>query len=98
MCAATLEFDVNQKSTGAETLVNTELLEKQATEYVIKYIENTYLYKSNDLSEGTILAAAEGTVAIDALGEQLQVNDTSVCVTDLCENIAFLEDIAEYYK
>lgn len=98
VCAATLEFDVNQKSTGAETLVNTELLEKQATEYVIKYIENTYLYKSNDLSEGTILAAAEGTVAIDALGEQLQVNDTSVCVTDLCENIAFLEDIAEYYK
>lgn len=63
MHAAPLGSETNQE-TSTESPVDPDLLEKQATNYVMKYIENTYLYESNDLSKGTILAAYAKTAAI----------------------------------
>lgn len=91
---------------GMEEIEETDLLqdrlEQMATDYITAYIEEIYLYADSDLSENTIQEVlppggdAELTRAVSQ--QQVTINSETFTVQELCDNITFFDDTAEYYK
>lgn len=80
-------------------------LESEAIEYIESYIQNVYLYKSNDLSHNTLkekinvsarLSADEYSQSIKSTAYTL--NGHSISAATLCEGISSFEAASDYLK
>lgn len=80
-----------------------QLLGAAAIAYIEDYVQNTYLYQENDLTEGTISQVFENAEKSSILSESLKTTQYTLCgetvsATTLCERIASFEAAANYYK
>lgn len=101
LCLALSLTCMSASATAADSTEELEELEKLATNYVTSYIENIYLDGGNDLTKGTISELAADT-AVDAalslpLEQQVQVGQEITTLSQLCGNITFLDETAQYY-
>ncbi len=101
LCLALSLTCMSASATAADSTEELDELEKLATNYVTSYIENIYLDGGNDLTKGTISELAADT-AVDAalslpLEQQVQVGQEITTLSQLCGNITFLDETAQYY-
>lgn len=101
LCLALSLTCMSASATAADSTEELEELEKLAANYVTSYIENIYLDGGNDLTKGTISELAADT-AVDAalslpLEQQVQVGQEITTLSQLCGNITFLDETAQYY-
>lgn len=101
LCLALSLTVIGASAAEAESTEELDELEKIATDYVTAYIENIYLDGGNDLSKGTVAEFA-ADAAVDAslaqpMEQQVLVGQEVTTLSELCDNITFLDETAQYY-
>lgn len=78
------------------------MFNNMARDYIEKYIETIYLYRSNDLNLNTVKAVVtkESTNAdiADTMQKRITLDSETTTVANLCDNISHFQNIAEYYR
>lgn len=101
LCLALSMTVIGAAAADTEPTEELDELEKLATSYVTAYIENIYLNSNNDLSQGTISELAANTATDAALAlpmeQQVLVGQEVTTLSQLCKNITFLDETAQYY-
>lgn len=77
-----------------------------AVDFVSSYVNNCYLYETNDLSANTIKAITRSEVISSGFGDQqlasptdiINMNGELISISSLCDNISLVEDYAAYCR